>query len=53
MKKKILLTGATGLIGKEVTKGLVAAGYEVLATDRVKYDTSPAQNFAVGDLESA
>lgn len=53
MKKKILLTGATGLIGKEVTKGLVAAGYEVLATDRVKNDTSPAQNFAVGDLESA
>ena len=50
---KILITGAAGLIGKEVTKGLVAAGYDVLATDLVKDDLSPAQNFVVGDLVSA
>jgi nucleoside-diphosphate-sugar epimerase len=50
---KILITGAAGLIGKEVTKGLVAAGYEVLATDLVKDDLSPSQNFVVGDLVSA
>ena len=50
---KILITGAAGLIGKEVTKGLVAAGYEVLATDLVKDDLSPAQKFVVGDLVSA
>jgi nucleoside-diphosphate-sugar epimerase len=50
---KILITGAAGLIGKEVTKGLVAAGHEVLATDLVKDDLSPAQKFVVGDLVSA
>jgi nucleoside-diphosphate-sugar epimerase len=50
---KLLITGAAGLIGKEVTKGLVAAGHEVLATDLVKDDLSPAQKFVVGDLVSA
>ena len=50
---KILITGAAGLIGKEVTKGLVAVGHEVLATDLVKDDLSPAQKFVVGDLVSA
>ena len=49
---KILITGAVGLIGKEVTKGLVAAGHDVLATDLVKDDLSPAQKFVVGDLVS-
>ena len=49
---KILITGAAGLIGKEVTKGLVAAGHDVLATDLVKDDLSPAQKFIVGDLLS-
>ena len=50
---KILITGAAGLIGKEVTKGLVAAGHDVLATDLVKDDLSPAQKFVLGDLISA
>jgi len=50
---KILVTGAAGLIGKEVTKGLVAAGHDVVATDLVKDDLSPAQKFVVGDLVSA
>ena len=50
---KILITGAAGLIGKEVTKGLVAAGHDVLATDLVKDDLSPAQKFVLGDLVSA
>ena len=49
---KILITGAAGLIGKEVTKGLVAAGHDVVATDLVKDDLSPAQKFVVGDLVS-
>lgn len=49
---KVLITGAAGLIGREVTKALIEQGYEVLATDRVKHDLSPANNFAVGDLES-
>jgi nucleoside-diphosphate-sugar epimerase len=50
---KVLITGAAGLIGKEVTKGLVEAGHDVLATDLVKDDLSPAQKFVVGDLVSA
>lgn len=50
---KILITGAAGLIGKEVTKGIVAAGHDVLATDLVKDDLSSAQKFVVGDLLSA
>ena len=49
---KVLITGSAGLIGREVTKGLVEQGHEVLATDRVKHDLSPAKNFVVGDLES-
>lgn len=49
---KVLITGAAGLIGREVTKALVEQGYEVVATDRVKHDQSPAKNFSVGDLES-
>lgn len=49
---KILITGAAGLIGKEVTKGLVAAGHDVLATDLVKDVLSPAQRFVLGDLVS-
>jgi len=50
---KVLLTGASGLIGKEVAKGLVSAGFEVLATDLVKDELSPAQSFVVGDLVSS
>jgi nucleoside-diphosphate-sugar epimerase len=50
---KILLTGAAGLIGKEVAKGLVSAGFDVIATDLVKDDHSPAQSFVVGDLLSS
>ncbi len=50
---KVLITGAAGLIGREVTATLVAKGHEVLATDRIDYGQSPAKNFAVGDLESA
>jgi nucleoside-diphosphate-sugar epimerase len=50
---KILLTGASGLIGKEVANGLVTAGFEVLATDLVKDELSPAQSFVVGDLVSS
>jgi nucleoside-diphosphate-sugar epimerase len=50
---KILITGAAGLIGKEVAKGLVLAGFEVLATDLVKDELSPTQSFVVGDLVSS
>ena len=50
---KVLITGSAGLIGREVTKTLVEQGHEVLATDRVKHDLSPAKNFVVGDLESS
>jgi nucleoside-diphosphate-sugar epimerase len=49
---KVLITGAAGLIGREVTQTLVQQGHEVVATDRVKNDLSPAGHFVVGDLES-
>lgn len=49
---KVLITGAAGLIGRQVTATLVADGYEVLATDRVKHSETAAQEFVVGDLES-
>lgn len=49
---KVLITGSAGLIGREVTRALVAEEFEVLATDRIKNDLSPAKNFVVGDLES-
>ena len=32
--KRVLVTGATGLIGKEVCKGLIARGYEVVVFSR-------------------
>jgi nucleoside-diphosphate-sugar epimerase len=49
---KILVTGAAGRIGREITKGLIANNYEVLAIDRAMDKLSLAQKFVVGDLVS-
>jgi nucleoside-diphosphate-sugar epimerase len=49
---KILVTGAAGLIGKEIVKSLVAAGHQVVATDRVQIDPSPSVTTVIGDLTS-
>ena len=47
---KILLTGATGLIGTEVMKTLAAAGHQVTATDRKGGDIPSGVNFILGEL---
>ena len=47
---KILLTGATGLIGTEVMKTLAAAGHQVTATDRKGGEIPPGVEFILGEL---
>ena len=47
---KILITGATGLIGTEVTKKLAAAGHKVTATDRNLGEIPHNVKFIQGDL---
>jgi nucleoside-diphosphate-sugar epimerase len=47
---KILITGATGLIGKEVTKTLATAGHKVTATDCKSGDIPKGVKFVLGDL---
>jgi nucleoside-diphosphate-sugar epimerase len=47
---KILLTGATGLIGTEVMRTLAAAGHQVIATDRKGGDIPAGVDFVLGEL---
>ena len=47
---RILLTGATGLIGTEVMKTLAAAGHQVTATDRKGGEIPPGVEFILGEL---
>jgi len=46
--KRVIVTGATGLIGKEVCKGLQARGYEVIVFSR---DTESARKKVPGAAE--
>ena len=39
----IVVTGAAGRLGRLVVRRLVDRGHEVLATDRVAFDESPAE----------
>jgi nucleoside-diphosphate-sugar epimerase len=50
MMKRVLITGATGLIGTHATKALVAKGYSVLATDIKDGDVPAGVEFKKGDL---
>ena len=45
----IVVTGAAGRLGRLVVRLLVDKGYDVLATDRVAFDESPAE-FVHADL---
>ena len=45
----ILVTGAAGRLGKRVVERLIARGYDVLGTDRIPLDDSPA-SFVQADL---
>ena len=47
---KILLTGATGLIGTEVMRTLASAGHQVIATDRKAGDIPSGVTFLLGEL---
>ena len=39
----IVVTGAAGRLGRQAVRQLVDRGSEVLATDRVAFDQSPAE----------
>ena len=47
---KILLTGATGLIGTEVMRTLVESGHQVVATDRKSGVIPSSVSFKLGEL---
>jgi nucleoside-diphosphate-sugar epimerase len=47
---KILLTGATGLIGTEVMRTLASAGHQVIATDRKGGEIPAGVTFSLGEL---
>ncbi len=41
----IVVTGAAGVMGRQVLQRLVDEGTEVLGTDKVAFDDSPAPTF--------
>jgi 2-alkyl-3-oxoalkanoate reductase len=47
MEMKVLVVGATGVVGRQLVPQLLAAGHEVVATSR----SSPAPDAAGGQLE--
>lgn len=50
----VLVTGATGLIGKRVCKRLIALNHQVIAVTRTPRDShQPGLSYLVGDLNSA
>ncbi len=48
MKGKVLVTGATGLLGSHLVRKLLERGYEVKALKRKKSDTSRLKEYARG-----
>ena len=49
---KIVVTGATGLLGKATATHLVEHGHEVISVDRKDGDFAPGSKLVVGDLTS-
>ena len=49
---KIVVTGATGLLGKATATHLVAQGHEVISVDRKEGDFAAGSKLVVGDLTS-
>jgi nucleoside-diphosphate-sugar epimerase len=49
---KIVVTGATGLLGSATAKHLLAKGHEVIPVDRREGEVSPELKVIVGDLSS-
>lgn len=52
MMKKILITGASGLVGKKLISLLISAGYEVNTLTRKKFETDPNVNQYLWDIEN-
>lgn len=50
---KVLVTGATGTIGRRVVAGIVGAGHQVRATSRSPQSTSFANDIEVADCNAA
>jgi len=49
-KIKIVVTGATGLLGKATATFLVSEGHEVISVDRKEGDFAVGSKLVVGDL---
>ena len=49
---KIVVTGATGLLGGATAKHLLSQGHEVVAVDRREGEIAPGNKVLVGDLTS-
>lgn len=49
---KIVVTGATGLLGNATAKHLIAKGHEVVPVDRRDGEVAPGIKVIVGDLAS-
>ena len=47
---KIVVTGATGLLGKATAAHLVRQGHEVISVDRKEADFAQGSKLVVGDL---
>jgi nucleoside-diphosphate-sugar epimerase len=47
---KIVVTGATGLLGKATAEHLVRQGHEVISVDRREADFAVGSKLVVGDL---
>jgi nucleoside-diphosphate-sugar epimerase len=48
---RILVTGAAGSVGSAVVRKLHDLGHEVVATDRIPFETALAARIVVGDLQ--
>ena len=51
-KLKIVVTGATGLLGRATAKHLVRQGHEVISVDKREGDFAEGSKLVVGDLTS-
>ena len=49
---KIVVTGATGLLGNATAKHLLAQGHDIIPVDRREGEIAPGVKVIVGDLTS-
>ncbi|WP_366183923.1 TIGR01777 family oxidoreductase [Flavobacterium ovatum] len=51
MKKKVLITGGTGFVGRSLTQLLVENGYEVSVLSRSKRENKPSISYCIWDID--